>query len=496
MVALRAVLFAVGIALIGITAAAPMGADGYYAQCRALYEQRVLDSAQATCELALTADPNHLPSQKLLARIWLERGQVAQAQPYLDRIVQAAPEDPEVRYLEAKADLLQGRPAEALKILPPILSTEVILAQAEAYEALGRYEEALETYRKAPSSVEARLGAARLAEKLGRPAEALSWLGDSPAEQLAEARLMWLSGQTEAAAKTLEAVLPKLGPLEPDYTKTLGLLAVIYYGQGQAEKGALVLRQLSSRVSLPSALLAKIWPWLVVLLVFLALVLFGESRIEPMRTVEMSAERQFGPGSLYLWLIASLLLSGILVTLLGHTLYANILAAFTPVQADVIRPVFYLLYGALALLIAWRSVGPKGLAASLGPRSTWVEGSWAGLVLLVLLVLYGYIAKPLGLSTLDALYPVFFGLALLEVVIRGLGYSFLRERYRELASFMVPLLFALAIPGPTLYFLLVSIFLGWLFRRTRGALAGAVAWVVAGIILALVGNLPLMRTLL
>jgi tetratricopeptide (TPR) repeat protein len=456
----------------------------------------VLDSAQATCELALTADPGHLPSQKLLARIWLERGQVAQAQPYLDRIAPAAPDDPEVRYLEAKADLLQGRPAEALKKLPQVLSTEVLLAQAQAYEALGRYEEAFDTYRKAPSSEEARLGAARLAEKLGRPGDALSWLGSSPAEQLAEARLMWLTGQTEAAAKTLEAVLPKLGPLEPDYTKTLGLLAIVYYGQGQAEKGALVLRQLSSRISLPSALLAKTWPWLVVFLVFLALVLFGESQIEPMRTVEMTAGRQFGPGSLYLWLVASLLLAGILVTVLGRTLYSNILAAFTPVQADAIRPVFYLLYGAFTLLIAWRSVGRQGLTTVLGPRNAWVEGSWAGLVLLVLLVLYGYIAKPLGLGNLNALYPVFFGLALLEVVIRGLGYGFFRERYRELTSFMVPLLFALAIPGPTLYFLLSSIFLGWLFRRTRGALAGAVAWVVAGIILALVGSLPLMRTLL
>lgn len=473
-----------------------MGADGYYAQCKALYDQKVLDSAQATCELALVADPNHLPSQKLLARIWLERGQVAAAQTYLNFIRQAAPEDPEVRFLEAQADLLQGRPADALSKLPTVQSTEVILVQARAYEALGRYEAAFETYRKASASEEARLGAARLAEKLGRPSEAMPWLGGSPAEQLAEARLMWLTGQSGNAAKTLEEVLPKLGPLEPDYTKTLGLLAMVYYGQGEPDKGALVLRQLSSRVSLPSALLGKTWPWLAVFLVFLALVLFGESRIEPMRTVEMTDSRKFGPGSLYLWLVAALLLSGILAVFLSRALYGNLLAAFTPVQADVVRPVFFLLFGALALLIAYRSVGQGGIAQALGPRTAWVEGSWAGLVLLLLLVLYGYAAKPLGLSNLDALYPVFFGLALLEVVIRGVGYQFFRERYRELATLMVPLLFALAIPGPTIYFLAASIFLGWLFRRTRGALAGTVAWVVAGVVLALIGSLPLVRTLL
>jgi len=494
--ALRGIPFAVGIALIAITVAAPLGAEGYYTQCRALYEQRVLDSAQATCELALVADPNHLPSQKLLARIWLERGQLSSAQPYLNAINQAAPEDPEVRFLQAKADLLRGRPADALNKLPSVLSTEVILAQAQAYEALGRYEEAFETYRKATASEEARLGAARLAEKLGRPSEAMPWLGSSPPEQLAEARLMWLTGQTEAAAQTLEAVLPKLGPLDPDYTKTLGLLAMVYYGQGEPDKGALVLRQLSSRISLPSALLGKTWPWLVVFLVFLGLVLFGESRIEPMRTVEMTDSRKFGPGSLYLWLFAGLLLSGILAVVLSRTLYGNLLAAFTPVQAEVIRPVFFMLYGALTLLIAYRSVGRNGIAQALGPRGAWVEGSWAGLVLLILLGLYGYAAKPLGLSNLDALYPVFFGLALLEVVVRGIGYQFFRERYRELATFMVPLLFALAIPGPTVYFLLASVFLGWLFRRTRGALAGTVAWVVAGVVLALIGNIPLIRTLL
>ncbi|MBF6593187.1 MAG: tetratricopeptide repeat protein [Thermaceae bacterium] len=496
MMALRALPFAVGIALIGITVAAPLGADGYYAQCRALYEQRVLDSAQATCELALVADPNHLPSQKLLARIWLERGQVAQAQPYLQQIIQAAPDDPEVRFLEAKADLLQGRPADALKILPPPLSTEVILVQAQAYEALGRYEDAFETYRKATASEEARLGVARLAEKLGKPTEALPWLGSSPKEQLAQARLLWLTGQTDAAAKTLEGVLPKLGPLDPDYTKTLSLLAMVYYGQGQSDKGALVLRQLSSRISLPSALLGKTWPWLVLFLVFLALVLFGESRIEPMRTVEMTAERKFGPGSLYLWLVAAFLLAGLLAVGLGHLLYQNILAAFTPVQASVVRPLFYLLYGAFALFIALRGVGRQGMVNTLGPRSTWVEGSWAGLVLLALLVVYSYIARPLELGNLDALYPVFFGLALLEVVIRGVGYAFFRERYRELGAFMVPLLFALAIPGPTVYFLLASVFLGWLFRRSKGALAGAVAWVVAGIVLALIGSFPLVRTIL
>jgi len=94
------------------------------------------------------------------------------------------------------------------------------------------------------------------------------------------------------------------------------------------------------------------------------------------------------------------------------------------------------------------------------------------------------------------MYPIFLGLALLEVVIRGVGSSLFSERYKELGPLMVTLLFALAIPGPTVFFLMASFFLGWLYIRTRGALAGATAWVLAGLILTLVADTPLARTLL
>lgn len=474
---------------------AQLDANGYYSQCKALYDQRVLDSAQATCQLALAADPQHIPSLKVLSRIALDRSDLAGAQSYLGQLSSLAPSDPEVLYLQAKGKLLEGRPREALQLLPPIPSTEVILTKARTFELLGRYEDAYDTYRRATSSPDARLGAARLAEKLGRPGEAIGWLSDTPKEQLAKARLMWLSGQTHEAAKALEGVLPRLGPLEGDYTKTLGLLAMVYYGQGENNKGALVLRQLSSRTSLPSALLNKVWPWLAVFLLYLALILYGESRIEPMRTVEMTSENRYGPGTLHLWMMASLLIAGFLASAMGYVLYNNLLSLFTPVQGAVVRPVFYLLLGCFALLFALRVANLKGLQQALGPTNTWAEGIWAGVLLLVLLGLYSAVAEPLKLSSVSTLYPVFFGIALLEIVIRGFGYPVFQERYRELANFMMPLLFALAIPGPTLYFLFASIFLGWLYRRSSGALPGAVAWIVVGIVFALISNLPIIRTL-
>lgn len=184
---------------------------------------------------------------------------------------------------------------------------------------------------------------------------------------------------------------------------------MVYYGLGEFEKGSLVLRQLSSRVSLPSSLLGKIWPWLLVFLIYLGLVLYGESRIEPMRTVEMGSDRRFGPGSIHLWLILALVLAGLASVGIGQLLYQNLLALFTPFQGQVVRPVFYFLMGALALLITYQMVKQEGLVQALGSRSSWVEGTWAGLVLLALLGLYSYIAKPLGLSGLGTMYPIFWG---------------------------------------------------------------------------------------
>lgn len=496
MIALRAVPFAVGIALSALTASAQLSADGYYIQCRVLYERGLRDSARATCQLALVVEPNHLPSIKLLGRIFLEENNPGSAQPFVQQMVRLSPQDPEVALLDARFMLLQGRPADALARLPPGLNTEALILRGYINETLGRYEEAYATFLRATASEQGRLGAARLAERLGRPQEALGLLGNSPKEELARARLMWLSGDPRAAAAALEEVLPHLGPMENDYTRTLGLLAMVYYGLGEFDKGSLVLRQLSTRMSLPSNLLSMVWPWLLLFLLYLGLVLYGESRIEPMRTVEIGNERRFGPGSIHLWLILAMVLAGLAAVGIGQLLYQNLLALFTPLQGQIVRPVFYFLFGVFALLITYQSFSREGMLNALGPRSSWVEGTWAGLILLALLVLYSYIAKPLGLSGLDTMYPIFFGLALLELVIRGVGYPVFKERYKELSAFMIPALFALAIPGPTLFFLMASLFLGWLYMRTRGALAGATAWVVAGLVLALVANLPLTRTLL
>ncbi|MER3480495.1 MAG: hypothetical protein C4327_08470 [Meiothermus sp.] len=471
------------------------GPQKYHQQCRALYEQGDLNSARATCELALVADPGYLPSLKLLTRINLEHGALAEAKPALEKMDQLAPEDPEVRLLTGWARLLEGRPADALAFLDDQGSTQALVLRGKALEALGRYEEALPLYLRATADAEGRLGAARLYQRLGRLQEGMALLGDTPPESLLRAELQWAAGRLGEAAAGLEAALPRLGPLEPDYNRALGLLAMVYYGQGDWTKGGLVLRQLSARVGLANELFLRTWPWLLTFLVFLGLVLYGESRIEPMRTVEMTGEPSYGPGTVYLWLLGGLALAALVSGWVGFSLYGNWLALFTPVQRELVRPVFYFLLGAFVLGIAYYRLRSR-LATHMGNPRGWIEGLWAGVVLLVLLGLYSLVRKPLGLGEVPPLFLTFVGLALLEPVLRGVATNALGERYKELTLPMTPLLGALAVPGPTLFWVVTGFFLGWLRARAGGVWGGVTAWLLVGIILALVANLPLVRTML
>jgi tetratricopeptide (TPR) repeat protein len=470
---------------------AQVGGNAYYAQCLALFQKGDLVGAAPICQLALVADPQSLPALKLLGRIELELGNLDAARRDLRALRQLDPQGQETLVLEAQLKLAEGQPETALSLLPMTDTPEILSLRAQALADLGHYNQAFEDYRRASVLPEARLGAARMAEQLGHPLEGASLLGTSPEEELLKARLLFEGGMLQQAASLLEGDLNRLDPLSGAYTRALALLAEIYAGEGNWTQANLVLGQLSSHVSLLALLLQRIWPWLVALLLFFGLLLMGESRIEPMRTVELVEEVRQGPGTIYLWLMISLLLALILTALLGHWLYGNWLAAFTPVQADLLRSLFYLLLGGVAFLIAFRWAGAAQL--DFGSPRRWVEGVWAGAFLLLLLFLYGPVRRALGLGGMPILYPAFVGLALLEPVIQGLARRSLEERYQRLSLVLTPLLFALVALDPTLYLFMAGLFLGWLRQRTRGVLAGMTAWVVAGVILSLVANLAWVR---
>lgn len=465
------------LALLGLALA--QGAEEYFARCQRLYGQGALESAQATCELALVSDPEHRPSLRLLARIALERGDLAQAGTYLERLGK----DPEGQLLKARLLLLQGKPAQVLA-LPLPQEPEARLLQALALERLGRYEEALNTAQGLPSTPEARLLLARLHLALGQPQEGLGALGSTLAEEVERSYLLFLVGRPQEAILHLEGLLPRLFGAQELQAKALSTLALAYLGQGDFSRGQAALAQLSSLENLPARFLAWAWPWLLVLFAFLVLVLLGESRIEPLRTLEVVEDPLPGPGRLYLMGLLALLLALAFAVLLGKLLFANALALLTPHQQGVVLPSFYLVYG-LLLFLALLLTQRKRLPTLLGPWGSWVEGFWVGPVLVLLLFLYGLVRVPLGLPGLSLHLLTFLGLALMEPFFRGLVPWVLRERYRDLAPHLAVLLFALAVPGPTPLFLLLGALLLWAKERAGSVLGVALGWVVAGVVLAI-----------
>ncbi|WP_243027934.1 tetratricopeptide repeat protein [Thermus albus] len=469
-----------GLLLLGLPAWA-QGAEDYFTRCQRLFQQGALESAQATCELALKSDPEHRPSLLLLTRIHLERGDLGQAESYLGQLG----DEPETQLLRARILLQKGQAAEVLKLsLPP--GPEANLLKAQALKALRRYEEALGFAQNLPPTPEARLFLAQLYLALGHPQEGLKVLGPTLGERLERGRLLFLSGKPQEAIPLLEGLLPELSAQPRMQSEALSLLVLAYLGQGQLSRGQAALRQLATLENLPARFLARAWPWLLVFLLFLLLVLLGESRIEPLRTLEVVEDPLPGPGSLYLTLLGSLLLSLLLAALLGKTLFANALALFTPYQKDLLLPNLYLIYGLLlfASLLLVKGFRQR-LPNLLGSWSTWIEGFWVGPALVLLLFLYGWIREALELGTLPLNLLAFLGLALMEPFFRGLVPLVLRERYKDLHPYLAALLFALAVPGPTFLLILLGAGLLWAKERAEGTLGLALGWVVAGVILAL-----------
>jgi len=347
----------------------------YAARCARLYAQGALEAAQATCELGLVVAPQDREVLRLLVRIHLDKGEVAQAQAYLDRLG----EDPEAPYLRARALLAEGRYREVLAL--GLEGTEGRLLRALALERLGRLEEALALARGLPLDREVRLLLGRLYLELGRPLEGVAYLGDTPEEVVLKGRLLLAGGRLAEAASLLEEVRSRLSPESPLYREALAALVLARFGRLDGQGGFSVLGELAQVENLPGLGLARLWPWLLCAVAFLGLLVYGESRIEPLRTVEVVEDPLPGPGRLYLFALGGLGVALLVSVATGLGLYGNALALFTPYQQGVVLPLFHLAYGLYLFLglYLWQRRRFPGL---LGPKEAWVEGFWVGPLLL------------------------------------------------------------------------------------------------------------------
>ena len=480
------------------------GPASYYSQCRTLYEEHVLAGASAACELSLVADPNYVPALKLLSQIYLDEGRVEEAGDLLERLSRLAPDDLETRTLNARYLLEKGRYREALNASQHVPGATASLVRGQALEALGRFDEALQAYREAAllGNKEARIKAALLLERMRRPEEALKEIDglDDAAVGPLKGRLLLSAGRLPEAAVVLEETLRDLPSTSELYNQTLGTLALTYYGLGNFRKGSLVLSQLGSNADLVGDFFAAVWMWLLGVVLLVGLHLFGESRIEPISTLEVREDYTWGVGRLYAAMVFSLLAGATVAVLAGWLRYDNLLAAFTPVQADVVRPVFYLT-SALAMsftayLVLRRQ--PEDAPPPLGKRENWIEGLWVGLVLAVLIIGYSWARVRMPWLNAMPFNPLLFSgavalsaLALAEPLLRVVAPTVFRVRYgANLAPLFTVLIGGLVWLSPVVLWWAAAAFLYWVRQRFAGIWPNMTGWLVAAFILLLAGFFP------
>ncbi|WP_457631066.1 tetratricopeptide repeat protein [Oceanithermus sp.] len=485
------------------------GPQDYYSQCRTLYEQHVLAGASAACELSLVADPNYVPGLKLLTQIYLDEGRVDDAGDLLERLLELAPNDLETRTLKARYLLEKGRYREALNASRNVPGATASLVRGRALEALGRFNEALAAYHEAAmlGNEQARIEAALLLERMHRPDEALKEIEDveDPAVGPIKGRLLLSAGRLPEAAVILEETLRELPSTSELYNQTLSALALTYYGMGDFRKGGLVLAQLNDNADLVGGFFNAVWAWLLGVVVLVGLHLFGESRIEPISTLEVREDYTWGVGRLYVAMFFSLLGGALLTVAAGWLRYNNLLAAFTPVQADVVRPVFYLtsafFMGVTAYAVLRRP--PEDAPPPLGKRENWIEGLWVGLLLALLII--GYAWARVRLPWLNAMpfNPLLTSggvaiasLALAEPLLRVVAPTAFRVRYGTgLAPLFTVLIGGLVWLSPVFMWWAAAALLYAVKQRFAGVWPNIAGWVVAALVLLLAGFFPSLRAL-
>jgi len=485
------------------------GPAEYYSQCRALYAKHVLAGASAACELSLVADRDYVPAIELLARIYLDEKRVDEAGDLIDRLSKLAPDDLETRALSARYLLVKRHYREALEMSRHVPGSEASLIRGRALENLGRFKEALAAYREAAllGRKEGNVYAAELLERMHRPRAALEELGDLDDPGLAplKGRLLLSAGRLPQAAATLEEALKELPSNGERYTEALRTLALTYYGMGKISKGNLVLSQLGGSSDLVGGFLRATWLWLLGALLLVALHLYGESRIEPISTLEVREDYTWGVGRLYAVFALAWLVGGTVALLTGWWLYHNLLAAFTPVQADLVRPLFFLSAAAVMALAALTVVRhtPEEAPPPLGKRENWIEGLWVGVLLALLVV--GFAWLRLRLSWLHPLpfNPLLYsgalaiaGFALAEPLLRVVAPNVFRVRYGAgLAVLFALLTGGLVWLSPVALWWAAAAFLYWVRHRFAGVWPNMAGWLTAALVLLLVGLLPAIRAL-
>jgi tetratricopeptide (TPR) repeat protein len=507
--------------------------DRYYVECLGFEAGGDLTTARQSCLNALEVDPQRAEAQLVLGRIEFALGELAAAETRLARVrprIESAEVDAllaEITLAAARFDEADAHVASARGKLVdrPDIALEARLAYVEGRTAEARRDPdaALAAYARAIAAdglaVRYRLVDADLRWRLGDLAGAAQQLRDyetvtadvrNPEVMALLGRIAWVQGLADDAIGQIETALA-LRDLRDSGAQAadLRVLAALYYGQGDLQRGALALREATRRGNLLASLDGNSILWLLALVVLLALHLIGESRQAGLVAPPEEGPRAWSLGEAYGLLVAAILVGFAATMAYGLAVHDNLAVLLTPHQQHEARAVYLIAFGLVtASVAAWRV---RRLGWNAGERLVGrSDGLLGGLVLGALLyaVVLGYLMyRPAsgvaGPFFLDLAWLTPLRVAALAVVplsefyFRGFLRPAVEARYgRMLALPLMALVWALAFGTPVVVLVPIGFALAEIDRRRPNGLTAVTAvWVAWVGLAATVAVSPFVRSL-
>lgn len=495
--------------------------ERYYQQCLGFEAGGDLTTARQSCLSALEVDGGRTDVQLALGRIEFGLGDLASAESRLMRVrpqlegaevdvllaevLVAADRPDEARSFVASArSKLQQRPDLRLTARLAFLEGRVAESEGELDAALAAYQRAIDAdgielpYRLADAELRWRTGDLAGAARQLRDYEIVTGDVRSAEVKALLGRIAWAEGRAEEAIGLIETALA-LRDLRDSSGQAadLQVLSILYYGQGDLQRGGLALREATLRGNLLASFGGNTVLWMLALFVVLALHLIGESRRNDEVAPQQEGPKRWTVGSAYGVFFAAALMGLAAAVVYGVVVYGNLLALLTPHQQHEARAVYLIMFAAVAALLAWQRTRALGWNASQRLAGN-ADGVAAGIVVgaVVFGAMLGYLIYVprggwAGPFFLDLAWPTPLRFAALAVVpiaelyFRGFLRPALEERYGAgLSVAIMALVWALAFATPMAALVPIGLALAEIDRRRPNGLTAVVALWVAWIGLA------------
>jgi membrane protease YdiL (CAAX protease family)/tetratricopeptide (TPR) repeat protein len=502
-------------------------AERNFAQCNRFFlTLKDPITAESYCNTAVQYAPENSDYLRLFSRVLLALGKNDEADRRLSEARAQGATNPEFDTIEAEIALAKNETSRAIDAATRVSNARVdvqvraLKAGGQALNRQSRFHESVDLFRRAvelaPADTQARRALAELHLRTD-PTMAVTVLEAAPGVKspplLADlGRAQWIAGDLNSAITNLEPLLlqPEAFARDRDtYQKALGALAYAYFGQGRLTEGQRTLEQIEGQNNWFAVFIARTLPWLLALVLLLVLHLIGESRIEPLSTIEIQdGPRPWTVGTAYAWLLIAIIAGGVAALVTGNALYGNYLAILTPFQANTARDAFLIVMSLVLLLLSVQSAKANGwrvrsVLFGQPSQESIAEGIALGILLVGLTILYQFGTRYLGLTQYftDAsnlrisMLAVILILPLCEVFFRAFALFPLEKRYGTIiAACITALMFSLTLSAPLVLLFINGIALVFVADRSKSvtpAIAAHMTYLI-GVFVA-VALIPMVR---